>query len=192
MFFQGPLDYVISVCFVLLFLLALILYNVHRKNQRIAKISKREEAKLPQSTDRIEAIPLTKRQRRYQCGHKGPKHFLIHLWGEEKKRRDYTLCPNCLLEKLSSGMIRCPDCLLPILKGDAVALYAVNENENLHPDARVVDEQVVCCLRWLCTPTAAGFVGHWNGTGIDYIRANRNSVAAEAFATGETQYSDLS
>lgn len=181
--------YALLAVIVIATLFTLLTYRkIHRSAESLKESSRVTKKPLSTPTDRIEVITVDSGQRRYSCGHGGPKRFVIHFWGEELSPSDATdICPTCIVESSKDGVIRCYDCHLPIFKGDGVALWTRTGPRREHPDTAEVDGEGVSCLRWMCAETMAAFVGYWNGEGIDYYYASKNSVAAEAFATGEPQ-----
>lgn len=78
----------------------------------------------------------------------GPKEFLVDFWGSiEISATNPDRCPDCLVQIMSDGVIRCFDCLLPIYKGDPVNLWIRSLREKQRGGTVVIGEQKVCCLR---------------------------------------------
>lgn len=111
------------------------------------------------------------KQRRYSCGHTGPRAYKIRIWGTELKpnpQNSEKLCPDCDLEKLQEVAIRCCFCGFPILPGRAVALYnAGSIAEKDYPITVLDGTYAVGCMRMDCCPSGGFFSGYWNGRDID-------------------------
>lgn len=133
---------------------------------------------LPQSDDRIELIWRGWRQRKYACGHEGPRSYQIHLYGvDSKKTSNWDTCPSCHIAMLKREVIRCAACGLPIFPGDGVSLYS-RESKGLDLSiATLVGESVIGCMRWDCCPSGGFFAGHWSEHGFKSLYGG--SSAAE-------------
>ncbi len=115
-----------------------------------------------------------RKTRRYKCGHRGPGAFKIRIYGRtllpNPKKAD-RLCPDCSLEELKRESIRCCLCGSGIIPGEPVALYDAQSVVAKDYKFTVVDDHLaVGCMLWDCAPSGLFFVGHWNGSEIDWYQ----------------------
>jgi hypothetical protein len=100
-------------------------------------------------------------KRRYACGHRASRSFVIILPGENGTCISQTqFCPECYLADLKSRrpQARCGRCGAEILPGDSVALCSA-KLPGLRPDVTTVNgDQVLLCLKMDCS-----FPGHAEG-----------------------------
>lgn len=109
------------------------------------------------------------RTRKYRCGHRGARKYLIHLWGEQfTPGSKKSICPACALDELQRTAVRCCLCGFPILPGAPVAVYDLQSvKPKDYPFAIEDGKYAVGCLRWDCCPSGGFFDGHWNGKSVD-------------------------
>lgn len=183
----------IGLAIIFLVTLGLVLRLViGQKDSRRLRASKGDTEALPEATDSIKVVATNGTKRKYDCGHTGPRGFLVDFWGSrEINTEDSRICPDCLIQIAGDGTIRCFDCHLPIYKGNPVNLWIKDFREKQRDGTVVINGQKICCLRWSCATTMAAFAGYWNGEGIDYLYPSLNSVGAEVFATGEPQSASI-
>jgi len=141
---------------------------------------------LPPSTDEFEVSERGYFTRKYKCGHRGSRWFVLSTYGlKTSKIRRKKACPECFLERARQEIIRCALCGYPIAPGHPVALYGIT-SEGVRPDATVVRDAVVGCLSMSCCPSGGFFAGHWTGIGVQ-SPWDGGTIAEAAMKTGEVQ-----
>lgn len=137
---------------------------------------------LPPSSDAFEVVESAWLQRRYHCGHRGPRWVIINTYGQlTKKITGWGMCPTCLIAKLKAHIIRCALCGLPVVPGDGVALYAEG-TKGLRLEATKLDDgSAIGCMRWDCYPSGGFFAGNWSEQGF-VPRFEGRTAAGDAMA----------
>ncbi len=97
----------------------------------------------------------------YLCGHRGRRHFIHWLYGEELTgMAQRKKCGPCVLREMKNIIGRCALCAKPILPGDPFG-RASNLGDNR--PLRVPQSHWICCRRGCCPPW--GMIGTWAGGG---------------------------
>lgn len=151
-----------------------------------------EEKSPPPSTDEVAAVPQTKKQVRYKCGHDYAAKFDLNFFGEKYGLADQVFvereeCGDCMIAAMKPALIRCGECGYAICPGDGVALYGNDESFEDKPWKQTVDngESVMGCMRAACCPSGGFFAGNWDGKKF-VPRFEGGTAAGEAARTGET------
>lgn len=143
---------------------------------------------LPESHDQIRILERSEKQRKYMCGHRGPKMFKLDVYGSHTKpfeQKDE--CPDCVLARYRKHVIKCALCGLHIVPGEGVALYSPGPDMHQEYATRVGDS-VIGCLRWDCCPSAGFFAGNWSEVGFK-SRFGGEVTAAESLLLPTTKHS---
>lgn len=97
------------------------------------------------------------------CGHPSAEEIRMHVYGADLVVSGIEKCPSCLQHEARQTIIRCVCCGLPIIPGEAVALYRDNGKFRFFRQGTKVEDAFVGCLRFECCPSGAYFAGHWEG-----------------------------
>lgn len=138
---------------------------------------------LPKAHDDIRIERLSRWNRRYRCGHRDARRFMLDVYGQRvsmKSKKE--LCSTCWCAKIRQHVIRCAACGLPIFPGEGVALYAFDPELFSREKVTFVGESVIGCTRWDCCPSGGFFAGNWTESGFR-PRFDGNNTAAEQCAT---------
>jgi hypothetical protein len=103
----------------------------------------------------------------HKCGHFGSWSYCVNLYGIEfEPYSKWRECPECFLKSIKAKSIRCAICTLPIVPGNAVALYDPESKAINKKHAKIIDGSAVGCLRCDCCPSAGFYCGNWDGEKI--------------------------
>lgn len=125
-----------------------------------------------------------------ECGHQGPASFEMHFLGAGYKISTPERCPDCAREYISEHAIRCASCGLPILPGQPIVLYSIEDKH--HPWTCYVSREgkksVIGCLGWYCCKSGGFFAGYWTNKGFRPEYSHGGTAFDECFQTGDTIY----
>lgn len=113
--------------------------------------------------------------RTYNCGHTGPRNFVLRIWGREVKVNPNVSderCPDCSLEELRSQTFRCCLCGLAVIPGEPVAVYDTGSVQPKDFEFMVVEGYALGCMNWNCCPSGGFFAGNWTGTHVRWWNEN--------------------
>lgn len=153
----------------------------------VASAGKPQE-EMPKPTNEFEICETGYFTRKYGCGHRGSRWFILSTYGTKtKKIRKKKLCPSCFLAGAKQHIIRCALCGFHIAPGDGVALYAglhesKLEESGIRSDATWIGRDVVGCMRWLCCPSGGFYAGYWTNEGFRSVFDGGQTIAESAMA----------
>lgn len=120
---------------------------------------------------------------KYDCGHVGPRHFVLRIWGRQvypadKKRGEK--CPDCCVQLLKTEAIRCCLCGFAILPGEPIAVYNVDSVQPKDFDFTIIDGCSLGCMMWDCCPSGGFFAGHWTGNSVIWYGEGEETLPQKA------------
>lgn len=129
-------------------------------------VSQREN--LPEASNEIRISYASWFNKKYACGHRGPRRFELFVYGDTvRPNNDMGKCPDCCIEEIQKTVIHCALCELPIFPHAGVCLvHPTTPGVNLAIANFVDPEAVVCCMRWDCCLYPGLFAGHWTKEGF--------------------------
>jgi hypothetical protein len=107
----------------------------------------------------------------YGCGHTGPRHFVLRIWGREigvAPKAAGKHCPDCSLKELQSQSFRCCLCSLAVIPGNPVAVYDAGSIQPKGFEFKVIEGYALGCMDWNCCPTGGFYGGNWTGTRVHW------------------------
>lgn len=118
----------------------------------------------------------------HKCGHRGFVGFSVSVKGARSYKKWFSKeCPQCCIERFNKDIVLCALCELPIIPGDAVAVYDANHPEIRREHAHIIKDQrgewALGCLRWNCCPCAEFFSGNWMGAEEGFKQYDFNKQA---------------
>lgn len=130
-----------------------------------------DRSRLLATNDQIVLVQASGREVTARCGHRAHELLVFDVYGDKVSGDGNQSCPTCSVEELGRITVRCAICGLPILPGDAVAVYecgGADIRDDIAP--RVGESQVLGCTRWDCCLPGA-YAGHWDGAERGFISA---------------------
>jgi len=153
--------------------------------------STREEPKEPPRAahDEIRAIAASAKQRKFPCGHRGPKLFDLDLFGEvlQSNGKSPDKCGDCFAAGVRRSVCRCSLCGRAIWPGEGVALYGPSNQFKTEWNTEVASGSIGC-LRMDCCPSGGFFAGHWTGQGFKPAFGDGATAVEQAIRTGQDVY----
>lgn len=123
---------------------------------------------LPEASSEIRISYASYFNKKYTCGHRGPRRFELFVYGDNVRPGiDNHQCPDCGIEEIKKIVIRCAFCGLPIFPGSGVySVHPTTPGVSLAIARFVNPDAVMCCMRWDCCLNPGLFSGHWTEAGF--------------------------
>lgn len=135
-------------------------------SERVKRVSCPPSGMHDDDLDGITVIEQTATQRDYECGHTGPVHYRLQVYGRKTRTfKDSRTCPGCMIRSLEKEVVRCARCGTTIFSGEEVTIRHLNDFEEIPRYAKEqCEDWYICCSHVGCWDQHTETSGIWNGS----------------------------